>query len=795
MTEIRYAFRLLARSRLFTAAVAGTIAIGIGSATTIFSVVNAVLLRPLPFQEPGRLMQVNEKNDRLHLPAFTASALNYLSWKSQTQTFEQLGAVGFQTYTVSGNGDPETYSGGPLTSSLLPALGIAPVIGRALTADDERVGAPAVALISESLWRRRFGGDAGVVGRSITLDGVACTIVGVAPAALTLVANGDIWTPLVINPPKEVRLNHVLVVIGRLKPGVTIVQAQREMDAISARVGAEYPEVRDWGISLVTLTDSLVSSQLRTGLLVLLAAVGFLLLIVCANVANLLLARAFDRRREMAVRAALGASRGRVIGQVLLESLVLSALGGAMGLFLALWGVPLLQQSLPPSTLPVPDIGVDRVVLLFAVAETFAVGLLFGVVPAWQAAGAGIGVTLKDGGRSPSGGLRPTLRRIFAGVELALATILLVGAALLTRTLIQLDHVPLGFEPHDVLSFQVSFPQTKYDAARRASFLRDLDSAISSLPGVERAGLSSGIPFGAGLLSRSPYSAPASKALPGNAPVPIDWRMVSPGFFDTLRIPLLEGRRFTDADTTTAPPVVIVSRAAARQFWGDEDPIGRTVRLVANGMEFTVVGVVGDVRNLTLDNEAATLYWPTGFRTWRVMDVVVRSSGDSGALLSAVRKIVRDRDPALALANVRPMTEWISASAGQPRLNAALLSVFAVVALLVAAVGVYGVLAYSVSQRTKELGLRMALGADRGDVLTLIVREGMIVGLAGIAAGAASAAALSGALSALVFGVSPRDPTTYVVVTVLLAAVALAACALPAARASRLDPMIALRLD
>jgi predicted permease len=346
-----------------------------------------------------------------------------------------------------------------------------------------------------------------------------------------------------------------------------------------------------------------------------------------------------------------------------------------------------------------------------------------------------------------------------------------------------------------VVSFQISFPQTKYNGARRSSLLRELDASVSALPGVEGVGLSSGMPFGAGLLARSPYSAPGSKALPGNTPVPVDWRMVSPGFFDALRIPVLEGRRFTDSDTTTAPPVVIVSRAAARQFWGDEDPIGRPMRFVSTNMEFTVVGVVGDVRNLTLDNEAPTIYWPTGFRTWPSMDVVVRSAGDRTPLVSAIRRRVRAMDPDLALSNVRPMSEWIAASAAQQRLNAIMLAMFAVVALAVAAVGIYAVLAYSVTQRTKELGVRMALGADQRSVLRLIVFEGLTVGAAGIAVGIGGAALSSRVLTSIIYGVSPFDPATYVVVAAVLTGIAAISCAIPAMRASRVDPITALRLE
>jgi putative ABC transport system permease protein len=794
MTDIRYALRLLRKSPLFTLTVVLVTAAGIGATTAIFSVVNAVLLRPLPFADPGRLMQVAEKNDSLHQPSFGVSALNYLSWRERSRSFSDLGAVQFGTFTLSGHGDPENYTGNAISASLMPLLGLQPIAGRVFSPADERVGAAPVAMIGESLWRRRFGGDRNVVGQAVSLNGVSYTLVGIAPRALTMLTTGDVWIPLVIDPPKEIRLNHVLFVAGRLKPGVSDQAAQAEMDAVAQRMERDYPEIRGWGVHIVTFTDTFVSAELRRALFVLLGAVVFVLVIVSANVANLLLARSLDRQKEMAVRAALGAGRGRLLRQLLVESVVLSGIGGAVGILAAAWAVDWLAAALPPNVLPVPDIGVDGLVLAFACSITLVTGIVFGLAPAWHAARTDVNTALKDAGRA-STGARPVVRRGLAAVELALATVLLIGAVLLGRSLIALQRVPLGFNPEGVLTMQISLPPTRYPNAQRIAFLRDLDAEINAVPGVTHAALTSGMPFGAGNYTRSPFIPVGSRLLEPGAGVPVDWRTVSPGYFATMGIPVLRGRVFTDADTANAPDVMVISRATARMMWGDDDAVGRIVRRSADKKEFTVVGVVGDVRSATLNAEAPTLYYSNGVRTWPLMDIVIRTSTDTASMVAAVREIVRRKDPDLPLANVRPMGEWISNSAAQPRLNAALLAVFAGVALLVAAVGTYGVLAYSVSQRTKELGLRMALGADRASVLGLVVREGMTTGAVGIVGGVVVAGVLGRALSALVFGVSVWDAPTYAAVSALLLVVALVSCVLPALRASRVDPMVALRLD
>ena len=436
LNDLRYTIRLLRKSPLFTLAVVLTVALGIGANTAIFSVVNAVMLRPLPFAEPDRLYWVAERNDKLNLATFSASVLNYLSWKEQARSFEQLGAVGFASFNLTGRGDPEQFTGGTISPSLLPLLGIQPLAGRAFRDDEDRPGAAKVALVSEGLWKRRFGGDPALVGGSLILNGVDTLVVGIAPPALSLLSAGDIWVPMTIDPGRENRLNHVILAVGRLRRGVTMEQAQSEMDNVAARVGAEYPEVKDWGIRLVTFYNFFVQPQLRTALVVLLGAVACVLLIASANVANLLLARASSRQKEIAVRTAMGASRARLIRQMLVESLVLSSIGGAVGVLAAMWAIDAIGAIMPPNLLPVPDIHVDSTVLLFALGATAATGILFGLAPAWHASRTDLNDVLKQASRGSSGGARPLVRNGLAAAELALATMLLIGAGLLGQSLV-----------------------------------------------------------------------------------------------------------------------------------------------------------------------------------------------------------------------------------------------------------------------------------------------------------------------------------------------------------------------
>jgi putative ABC transport system permease protein len=796
-TDIAYALRMMRRTPLFTAAVVLTVTLAIAANTTIFSVVNAVMLRPLPFRDPNRLVQVAEKNDKLNLPSFGSSVLNFLSWREQAQSFEALAALASNNYTLTGTGEPEQLSGNRISPALTRVLGIPPIVGRDFADEEEKPGAAPVAMIGEGLWKRRFGSDPTLIGRSITLNGAPTTVVGVAPAALNLISGADVYTPLTIDPAKEIRLNHVIFTVGLLKPGISVSQAQAEMNNISLSLGQQYPEIRDWGIRLITIFDSFVSPELKTGLLVLLWAVGFVLLIACANIANLLLARAATRQSEMAVRAAMGASRSRLVRQLLVESVMLSFAGGVAGLLGATWAVRAINHALPPNTLPVPAVEIDATVFWFALGATIVTGLLFGIAPAWRTAKVDLNIVLKSGGRGSAARMSVRLRNALAAVELALATVLLIGAGLFLQSLANLQRVHLGFNPHGLISFQLAPPPAKYPLNSKAPQLyRAVLDSLQSIPGVRGASVSSGIPFGAGNYSTHPMITTDQSVLPPATVVPIDWRSVSPGYFKSMGIPLLQGRDFTDADGPTAPPVMIISQATAKKFWGDADPIGHTLRRSANPTTaFTIVGVVGDVRSTALTQESPALYYPMASRVWALMDVVVRTDASPEALLPAIRQKVRDLDAELALANVRTMDQWLSNSAAQPRLNTMLLTIFAFVALVIAAIGIYGVIAYSVSQRTREIGVRMALGATPQGVLRLVVGEGMKLALIGIAAGLLGGLALGRTVSSLVFGVPVRDPLTFTGVALALATVALAACVIPALRASRVDPMVALRYE
>ena len=795
-THLRFTFRTLRKSPAYALTTILTIGLGVGASTAIFSVVNAVMLRALPFASPERLVWVAEKNDKLRLPWFAASVLNYLSWREGQVSFDQLGAIRQSSYNLTGKGEPEQFTGNEISPSLFRVLGVRPVLGRDFQEDEDQPASQPVAIIGEGLWKRRFGGEPSVIGRNVTLNGAAYTVVGVAPSAPEILSQGDIWTPLVLDRSKERRLNHLIVVVGRLKRGVSIPQAQAEMDIVARRVGEQFPEVRDWGIHLQAIYDYVVAKELRIALLVILGAAILVLITAAANVANLLLSRAVARQKEVAVRIAIGASRTNLLCQLLMESTVLAFAGGAVGVAMGTLAVRSMNASLPPNLLPV-SVTIDGFVLLFAFAVTVSSGILFGLAPAWQAWRTDLHSLLKEAGRSGAGVPRSLVRQALIGGELALATLLLIAAGLLLQSLLRLGNARLGFRAEGLLTFEITPQPARYDTvAKRTALYRDLVERLESLPGVSGAAMTTCVPFGNGLQSRTPATPVGRSLLEPSQSIPIDWRSVSPGYFRTMEIPLLRGRQFTDGDTATGPNVMIVSQGLAERVWGSEDPLGRAMRIVGSGKVYTVIGVVGDARNSALNAEPyPTMYYSTNAVTWPTMDVVLRIAQDPYGGLQGARQRLRELDPDLSMFSVRSMNDWLSRSIAQPRLNAVLVTAFGCLALLMAAIGVYGVLSYLVNQRTREIGLRMALGAQRQRVIGLVIKEGMILALTGIAAGVLSALLVSQVLSSLLYGVAARDASTFAATAITLTLVALAACIAPAVRASRVDPILALRCE
>ena len=790
--DLRYAARTLRRSPMYTIVAIATLALGIGANTAIFSVVHAVALQTFPYRDAGRLVRLWEKNDKLNIPRFSASVPNYYSWRERTHAFEDLGAWRGNSATLTTGGEPQRVSRQETTANLLPLFGISPLAGRAFTQEEDRFGGPRVAILAESLWRSRFGGSPDTLGRPILLDGVPHNVVGIVRDRDFLLPV-QILTPLAANLAQENRSNHMITVIGRLRGGVTLEQAQKEMDAIALQLGHEYPrDDADWGVTMATVYDWIVPETTRTGLYVLLASVALVLLIACTNIANLALARGALRRREQAVRLALGASRGRVVREVLTESVLLSFAGGAIGLALAYWAVPVFRSQLA-SVLPRTDaIQLNTAVLLFALGVTVVTGLTFGALPALFNSNRDVVGALKENTRA-GGRHQGVARRLLVVGQLALATVLLAGAALLVQSFVRLQRVELGFRAGSITTAMIGLPASRYpnhDAGWQF-YARVIDE-LSGTAGVEAVGLTSGAPFAGGNTGQ-PMRADGHNAL-GTKSLQSDWRMVSPGYFAAMGIPLLRGRTFTGEDRRGGPAVVILSADMARRFWPDEDPVGRTI-LDDGKSAYRVVGVVGDVRNLNqaLDPRP-TMYFATTQFLWPAMTLVVRARTDA-PVAPLIRRTVSAADPQLAVFNVRTMDTLIENGTAQPRLTAWLVGLFAALALLLAGIGVYGVLAYLVTQRTREIGLRIALGAGPASVLRLVVGHSLRLSVIGIAIGAAAALALAPTIESQLYGVRPRDVATLAAVSLSLLAIALLAGYLPARRATRVDPLVALRVE
>jgi putative ABC transport system permease protein len=809
--DVRHAVRLFRSAPIVTITTIVTIAIALSGTTAVFGVVYGVMLRPLPYPGPDRLVELFEDNRPANMAFFRVSALNYLSWAERSAAIEALAAFQSDTFNMTDEGEPERLGGATITASMFDVLGLEPVLGRRLQAQDERPGAGRVAVLAEPFWRRRFEGDRTVVGRTISLNGERHEVIGVVPAAfrevgrtrLTSAGAPQVFVPMTIDPPRERRGNHIVRVVGRLRPGVSIAQARAEMRGIAAAMEREFPESnKGWGVSIVTLYDSMLDERVKPSLLLWLGAVAAVLLIACANVANMLLARGLSRRPELALRTALGAGRVRLVRQLLTESVCLSLVSGACGLVLSIVAIRMLRRMLPPTLPRADEIQIDAAVIAFGVLITLACGVLMGFVPAVRASGdALIGSVLRLG-KGLAGSSQSRWRNGMVVMQLTLATILLVASALLLQSFVRLQEVRLGFDAERVMTARVGLPRVKYpDNGRVSEFYRRLLEVLEGMPTVEAAAAGTSAPFSSGVRAGGRATDRARTSLDRDTAINAVEHIVSADYFRVLGVPLLAGRAFGLEDTLASAPVAIVSQRAARQLWGDLSPIGRTLEWNGSRLH-EVVGVVGDVRGSGgssrgggIEGEpAAGVYFAASQMPQRGMTLIVRTSSESAAIGPAIRSAVQLVDPAQPVSDLRRLRDLVDESAAQPRFTTALSGAFAAVALLLAAVGVYGVLSYSIVQRTQEFGVRMAVGASRSQIVRLVLRDAVLWTLAGVGIGLAGAFALSSVLGTLLFEVSARDPFTYVAVAVFLAAVAVLASYIPATRATRIDPVIALRV-
>jgi putative ABC transport system permease protein len=795
--DFRFGLRMLRRNPGFTAVAVLTLAIGIGANTAVFSVVDGVILRPLPFPEPDRIVRLWETNLSRGWNDFSASVPNFVDWRERSRSFEHLAALRSTSFNFTAGGDPERVPAAAITSDFLPTVGVAPALGRDFLPDEHRPGGDShVVLVSHAFWKGRLGGDPSVVGTTITLNETGYTIAGVLPESFRQIRGADLVVPLAANPAEESRGNHYLYVLGRLAPGATVDQARAEMAALAAQMGEQYPTSNaGWGVRVDPLYDAIVSADTRRPLYLFLAAVALVLLIACINVASLMLARATTRQGEMAVRMALGAGRLRLAVQLLAEGLLIAAAAGALGLLLARWGVELLKTAADVNVPRLDQVSVDGRALAFTLAATLLTSLLFGIVPALHGSRSSLSDVFKGASRSTTAGAgRLFVRNVLVVAEIALSLMLLVGAGLLIRSFSTLRQVNPGFDPTNVVTMRVSLPPTKYEGDDEVrTFFEELLAGVTALPDVEDAGVVNAVPFGGGNTAIEVVVDGQPPAADGSLPS-ANWRMVTPGYFRALRVPLLRGRDFTESEYRQKVATAIISDEMARRYWPGQDPIGKRFFWHSlDGPELSVVGVVGDVYSSGLDvKPRPTIYLPSMLGT---MTLVVRTGSEPTAQVAAVRSIVNRLDPTLPISDVARMDQSVADSTGTQRFTMVVFGCFAAAALLLAAVGLYGVLAYSVLQRTHEFGIRMALGAEARNVLGLVVRHGMGLALVGLALGTAGALAFGRLMNSLLFEVEPTDPATYAGVVSLLAVVVLLACWLPARRAVRVDPMKVLRQD
>lgn len=795
LSDIRFALRGLRKRPVLTAVAILTLALGIGVNTAMFSVINTVLLRPLPYPNPDRLVWLNESGDEV--ANRMVSYPNFVDWSTRNHTFEAMSTYRTWSMTLTGVDQPTNLQAGMVAADYFKVMGVAPVRGRVFTAEDDRPGATPVAVISYAFWQKYFAGDNSVVGKTITLDDSAVTVVGVMPQEFAAQGPPPLWVP--IGPmnwkDRDVRIGGN--VIGRLKPGVTIEQARADINAVARQLAQEHP-VANAGANRVNVLSlqQRLTGNVRTPLWILFAAVGLVLLIACGNLANLMLARAVTRRREFAIRAAMGATRARVIRQLLVESLLLALLGGVAGLIVASWSMAMLTKAAHEVVPRLDQMHLEYRVLIFNLAVTIACGVLFGLAPAWRFSKPDLQETLKDNNAGSGERQGKRLRGGLVIAEVALATILLAGAGLLVRSLIRLANSNVGFDSQNVLTFELIPARSRYTAKGELSrFQQQILDSLSATPGVERACMSVELPgFGSGWTNdivAEGHPGPTRGSL-----INVDWAIVSRDYFRTMRIPILRGRTFTADEDAEGKPVLLVSESLAQKFWPNGDAIGKHIGY-DSPTPHEIIGIVKEVGIYGSDAKPLIkIYTPLGRAAPRQMLLSVRSKTNDASLLApAVTNTIHALDKDLPITELTTFDELLSREASPMRLNTGLLSLLALLAVLLAAIGIYGVLAYSVAQRTREVGVRMALGAAGGDVLRLFLTQGMKLVLAGLAIGLVGSFALTRLMNSLVFGVRPTDSVTFICVAVSLIAVALPACYLPARRATKVDPLIALRYE
>jgi putative ABC transport system permease protein len=803
MDDLRHAVRLLARSPTFALTAVASLALGIGATTSVFAVVRTVLWRPLPFADPDRLVVAWETDPRVG-PASRneASFANFLDWRERNAAFDHLTALAYRSLNLTGRGEPERLQAAAPSVDFFEMLGVRPVVGRTFSRGEEDPSAAPTAILSHALWMRRFGSDPGIVGRTIALGGTPTTVIGVLPPGFAFEfptrREIDVWVPRVVTPQaRQARRGRGLYVVGRMKDGVSLVRAQDEMSAIASALAREHTvEDGGWGVRLVPLHEQIAGPG-RAALLVLLAAGGCLLLIVCANVSTLLMARASARRSELAIRSAIGATGGRLMRHLLSESVFLAVAGGAAGLVIAAGAVIAMRQGALALDLPrLQELRLDPSVVLFAAAVSLASGFAFGLAPARHALAGDLAPSLREAG-ARGGSSSAHRQTVMAAAEVALAVMLLIAATLLFKSLARLERVDPGFDPGGVLTFQLSLPASAYGDGRRVGAFHDeLVGRLRGVGGVESAGAVSDLPLAGsnGTWSFTIEGRPSASREPE-----ADFRSVTAGYFETMRMRLVRGRFFGAGDTADATPTAVLNEAAARRWWPGEDPIGRRVRFLGGGTPLpwtTIVGVVGDVRHAALARDpAAEIYVPQSQSPNSYMYVAVRSAQSPESLARSLVARVHEIDPELPVFKIQPLADIVAASIARPRTSTRLVGFFGLVAVLLSVGGTYGVVAYATSRRTREIGVRLALGAQRRQVVGLLLRRGAWATAGGAVAGTAGAFALARLLESLLFGVTAHDPATFLGAPLTLLLVALGACAVPAWRAALLDPVVVLRAE